>query len=237
MMGASTSNTCTIVEMKKNRDEINIHETKLAHVYVYELWLLVSNIKKKAEKVFELAVVPEDPNMNFVGVKPELHSYISSLLCDATNIKKLIAMPLNKGSRSAKLFEFQKARCKMLLEIVGNIDITEILNVKIRNTLEHFDEYLDEANAELTLNPMPAGTEGRSAAAFNVALSRWDTISPRVYPIRLYIAAERKFYNMKWSVDIGKIYEQSNMLRERLINSYGFDHPEKGNGLLFLIHS
>jgi len=30
-----------------------------------------------------------------------------------------------------------------------------------------------------------------------------------VYPVRVYISAERRFYNMKWSVDIDAMHKEA----------------------------
>ena len=95
---------------------------------------------------------------------------------------------------------------------MGGIKLAELLNAKVRNTLEHFDEYLDEANLALSDARVPPSP----MAAYNMVLSRWDAINPRVYPIRLYISAERKFYNMKWSVDLDAINKEASAIAERL---------------------
>ncbi|KPW99807.1 MULTISPECIES: hypothetical protein [Pseudomonas syringae group] len=95
----------------------------------------------------------------------------------------------------------------MLSEFLKSLNIKEMLNPKVRNTLEHFDK----ANYEVTQS-----APQNKLAAYNVVLSHWDAISPRVYPLRLYISSERKFYNMQWDIDIGVIYLEACSILEKL---------------------
>jgi hypothetical protein len=72
--------------------------------------------------------------------------------------------------------------------------------------LEHFDEYLDKANIDLTLKKNPKAT----CAFTNLVISDWDHIKNEViYPIRVYIANEKAFYNMKWSINLGTIHKEA----------------------------
>jgi hypothetical protein len=97
------------------------------------------------------------------------------------------------------------------------------------NTLEHFDEYLDEANLAVS----EAKTPPSPMAAYNMVLSHWEVFSPRVYPIRVYVSSERKFYNMKWSVDLGVMNTEASAIVERLLALPGFSAKE-GPGALML---
>lgn len=123
----------------------------------------------------------------------------------------------------------RKARAAALKKLVEGIPLAELVNVKVRNTLEHFDEYLDEANLAVT----EAKTPPSPRAAYNMILSHWEVISPRVYPIRVYISSERKFYNMKWSVDLGAINVEASAIVARLSALPGFSAKE-GPGALML---
>jgi hypothetical protein len=207
--------------------DIKLEDTKLLTLYFHELWWLAHGIKTKAERLFSEATVPESGNV--IQVSPELHSLIASLLSDAANLKKLVVTPSGKlNGESGRQFRLRKARAAALRDAVAGLQLTEILNAKVRNTLEHFDEYLDEANLNLSTAKNPPSP----MAAYNMVLSRWEVFSPRVYPIRVYISSERKYYNMRWSVDIGEIYKEATAIVERLVSHPAFANTEGPGGLM-----
>lgn len=207
--------------------DVKLEDTKLLTLYFHELWWLAHGIKTKAERLFAETTVPETGNT--IQVNPELHSLITSLLSDAANLKKLVVTPSTRlNGESGQRFRLRKARAAALREAVAGIQLTEMLNAKIRNTLEHFDEYLDEANIALSMAKVPPSP----MAAYNMVLSRWEVFSPRVYPVRVYISSERKFYNMKWSVDIGEIYKEAKAIVERLATHPTFTNTEGPGGLM-----
>ena len=189
----------------------------LAAMYVLELWSLADNVRDQCERVF--AATEVSPNETFLRVSKEVHGLIAALLSNAANIKKLIRTqpsPL-KGETKAR-FRMRQRRAKVLNELLSGIALGELLNIKIRNTLEHFDEYLDEADEYLSVKGHPTATLAMS----NMVLSHWEHLADqKIFPIRVYIASERKFYNMKWSIDLGQLHGESQMVVERLKS-----HPE-----------
>ena len=212
--------------MAETRD-LRLEDTKLFTLYFHELWWLAHSIKTKAERLFSEATVPETGNL--IQVNPDLHSLIASLLSDAANLKKLLITPNTRlNGESGRRFRLRKARAAALREVVSRISLAEILNPKVRNTLEHFDEYLDEANLALS----EATTPPSPMAAYNMVLSRWEVFSPRVYPVRVYISSERKFYNMKWSVDIDAMYKEASAVVECLAAHPAFSKSEGPGGLM-----
>lgn len=111
---------------------------------------------------------------------------------------------------------------------MAGIPLAELVNVKIRNSLEHFNEYLDEANlavSEAKIPPSPM-------VAYNMILSHWEAFNPRVYPIRVYISSERKFYNMKWSIDLGAMNTEASAIVARLQALPGFSDKESPGALM-----
>lgn len=210
-----------------NRPDLKLEDTKLFSLYFHELWWLAHGIKTKADRLFAEANVPEQGYL--LQVSPELHAVIASLLSDAANLKKLVVTPSARlNGESGRQFRLRKARASALRQSLDGIPLTEMLNAKVRNTLEHFDEYLDEANVSLTT----AKSAPSPMAAYNMVLSHWEAFSPRVYPIRVYISSERKFYNMKWSVDIGAIYREATAILDRLASHIEFSKSEGPGALM-----
>ena len=208
--------------------EISFENGKLSSLYYHELFWLASSIVKKSEKLFDETKVPDSGFL--IQVNPELHSVIASILSDAANIKRFIRIPSVKlNGESGAQARLRKERTKKLNDTLGEIELKEILNHKVRNTLEHFDEYLDESNLKIT----KASKAPSPMAAYNMILSHWEAFSPRVYPVRLYISSERTFYNMKWSVNIGEMFVEAENIVKQLKNIPGLV-PDDGPGGLML---
>lgn len=207
---------------------MELAKTKLAALFYHEVLWLSHSIVKKCDEIFSSSKVPEKGHM--IQVDPELHSKIASVLSDAANIKKLIqTQSVKLKGENAIRFKLRKDRARELAGALAPLNLVEIFNHKVRNTLEHFDEYLDEANYDLSRR----GEVG-TAAAYNIVISHWEVSEPRVYPIRLYVASEKKFYNMKWSVDMGRIHEEANLIIDQLKKIPALSNHEPG-GLLIPI--
>lgn len=208
-------------------EDVELENTKLAVLYFHELRWLAHAIKSKAEQLFSKAKVPDTGYV--IQVDPELHSLIASLLSDAANLKKLVVTPGTRlNGESGRQFRLRKARAAALRKVTASVAMTEILNAKVRNTLEHFDEYLDEANLSVSQAKKPPSP----MAAYNMVLSHWEAFSPPVYPIRLYVSVERKFYNMKWSVDIDAMHKEALAILECLAAHAVFAKAEAPGGLM-----
>ncbi|MBI5751533.1 MAG: hypothetical protein HZA59_05235 [Hydrogenophilales bacterium] len=195
----------------------NPRHSLLAPMYALELWSLADNVRDQCENVFAATVLL--PNETFLRVSKEVHGLIAALLSNAANIKKLVRTQSSqlKGETKTR-FQMRQRRARVLSELLSGIALDELLNIKIRNTLEHFDEYLDEADELLTVKGHPTATLAMS----NMVVSHWEHLAgEKIFPIRVYIASERKFYNMKWSIDLGKLHAESQMVVERLKN-----HPD-----------
>ena len=210
-------------------NDIKPEDTKLFSLYVHELWWLANGIKEKTDRLFNEAKVPDEGNL--IQVSPELHSLIASVLSEAANLKKLLVTPsVRLNGESGRQFRLRRGRALALTKLLDGVPLKELLNAKVRNTLEHFDEYLDEANLTIT----EAKTPPSPMAAYNMVLSRWEVFTPRVYPIRLYISAERKFYNMKWNVDLDAMNKEASAVVERLVPFVGAAKEGPGGLMLHL---
>lgn len=207
--------------------DVTFDSGKLSTLYVHELWWLSSSLIRKAEHLFEEAKIPESGYL--LQVSPELHSVIASILADAANIKKMLVTPSAKmNGESGGQSRLRKERAKRLKDLISDIELKEILNHKVRNTLEHFDEYLDEANVKLSKSKTPPSP----MAAYNMILSHWEVTNPPVYPVRVYISSERMFYNLKWKVNIGLLYEEAMAIIGELKKAPELDREEGPGGLM-----
>jgi hypothetical protein len=186
-------------------------ETALFRVYLHELFMLAKSVRDRCETVF--AKTPPPQTGYYINVDPDLHSAINAILIDAANIKKLIqTSPKRRRGESKKVYDLRQERSHLLRDLLAGIQLDDILDTKVRNTLEHFDEYLDETNVRLSSGKAPPAP----MAAYNMAFSEWGVTVPRCFPLRLYVADERKFYNMKYSIDLARLREQAIAILDRL---------------------
>ena len=184
-------------------------ELRLNFIYLHELWWLTESIKRRCEELFRETPLPEQGY--YLKIEYHIHSLINDILSDAANLKKLITIPTKKtSSESPRQFKVHVERSKFLQEKIKGIEITELNSVKVRNTLQHFDEYLDEANIEASEGKL----RSHQMAVYNFVMSHREAITPRPYPIRLYICDEKTYYNMKASVNLGKIYNEAVRINE-----------------------
>ncbi|MEW6183768.1 MAG: hypothetical protein AB1500_11470 [Bacillota bacterium] len=200
-------------------------QSNLFSLYFHELGWLSSEIQKHCEAIFK--DTPDPKEGYYIKVSPELHAHIVSVLVNAANLKKLVYTGEKRyKNESMEVFRLRQKRSRLLREALADLKLEEILNNKVRNSLEHFDEYLDENIVRLSKKP-PS-----TFAAYNMALSHREVFNPQVYPIRLYIVSEQKFYNMRSSIDIGRIYAEASSILERLRELGAIPHGGPGGVMI-----
>lgn len=208
--------------MAKSFDEL-----RLNFIYLHELWWLTESIKSRCEELFRETPLPE--NGYYFQIKYHVHSLINDILSDAANIKKLITIPTQKTrGESPKQFQIHVERSKFLQDKIKSVEISELKSIKVRNTLQHFDEYLDEVNLEESEGKL----RSHQIAVYNFVMSHWEAINPRPYPIRLYICAEKTYYNMKASVNLGKIYIEASHINEVIRGEIRKDNDSDPGGFM-----
>lgn len=208
--------------MAKSFDEL-----RLNFIYLHELWWLTESIKRRCEELFRETTLPEQGY--YFKIDYHIHSLISDILSDSANLKKLITIPKKKTySESPRQFQVHVERSNFLQEKIKGIEITELKSVKVRNTLQHFDEYLDEANIEVSEGKL----RYHQIAVYNFVMSHWEAVNPRPYPIRLYICAEKTYYNMKASVNLEKIYSEAVRINEVIRNEISKDSDSDPGGFM-----
>lgn len=209
-----------------NQNDIDITSMEITMVYIHELYSLCEAIVRETDEIFSEAVIPE--KYESIQVSPVLHSRINSVLLYSANIKKLIKTPkTRRNNESKKRFELRQQRNEIFDDLLKNIEINEIFNSKVRNTLEHFEEHLDKLNLKLS-EPNSKIKNEYSGAVYNIAFSDWKALKYDVYPIRLYIVKEQKFYNFEWSIDIGKIAKEAKEIKNRLEQIKDFKDKDSG---------
>lgn len=202
-------------------------DSPLFSIYVHELWGRGTSVVKDCEVIFQKCPIPERDG--YIKVDPEVHSQIASVLAEAANIKKLLTVPLKPGFKEKNdEFEFRVERTKLLQASLGQPSIVEISSVEARNSVEHFDQYLDRANIALA----PGATPGPGVALYNMVLSSWKIFDKKAFPLKLYVADERRYYNLEWSADLNAIHKEAVDLVARVESLADFKDHEGPGGLM-----
>jgi len=199
----------------------------LNYLYSYEIWLLTKSINDQCEKIFSAVNVPSSGYE--VGHDPDIHSSINSIVSESARVKKLITIPKSKTKNEThKQYVIHVERSKYLQRMLEGISMQEILSVRVRNTLEHFDEYLDEA----IILASEGALDAYVMIAHDMVISHRAAFEPNPFPMRVYISSEKVFLNMKYSINIGKLFEESKSIYERFTDLLG---GEEHIGKLMLI--
>jgi hypothetical protein len=189
---------------------------KLKEIYFHELGFQCTAVQGNCERVFQYPPPPPGER-NFVIEPATLHVAIGGALGAAANVKKLLddKRPRNKKTESAGAFDLRKARAQMLTAELNGIPLDEILKVSVRNSLEHFDEYLDKENIRLNGQLVPCVT------LYNVGVSHLDDVifdeGPTLH-IRTYETSTRRFFNLGRSINLGKVHDEAVAILARLID-------------------
>jgi hypothetical protein len=198
-------------------------------VYVHRLCGLAIAVRDGCDEIFEIAALPA--RGMYVKVDPALHARIDGVLIAAANIKRLIgAAPGRSKNESRRRYGLRCARSEILAGLVDLPNLSALLDSGVRNSLEHFDEHLDHL-----VESIADGDSTLTSAAYNMTLSHWEALPERHYPLRIYVAVERKFYNFERVIDLDALRSQAGSLVDSLMESdrHGLKDGRAGLVVLF----
>jgi hypothetical protein len=148
-------------------------------IFVNELFWVLSAIKSNCEKLFEIVKVPE--TRYIIQVNLEVHSLIKSIVNDSSHLANLIDPSTKKKDESEEHYKFWKERGEYLRKIFDGIVVEEILQKKLRNSIEHFDEKLDNL---VHLVSKKTKIKNQSLA-HNMVFSEKAVLQPFPIPVRV----------------------------------------------------
>ncbi len=198
-------------------------------IYVNELFWLLTAIKKNCETLFEKAKIPETGYI--IQVDLEVHSLIKSIVNDSSHVANLIDPREKRKVETVEHYTFRKERGEHLKEIFNGVSVEKILNRELRDSIEHFDERLDN----LVHSVSNKVEKKQQNLAHNMVFSDKEVITPFPIPIRVYISSEKVFYNMNWRFDIGKIYAECISMLDVIQNLESIKKAKEPGGLLIII--
>lgn len=202
--------------MNKPVDLKSFNASPLRDNFIAELGWLCFQIEKDAEEIFSKYEVGSTYK---VITNVEDFGYIYSILSNAAKIHEL--------AHTTKKEAHHIERAKFFLDLLAPLNLIEIYDKKVRNTIEHYSEYLDKANRRHQLY----SKKYEYVVACNLILTDWRKLDDQVYPfdaymtplfevpiypVKVYIVNEMKFYNMDFSIDIKRIVEEVKLIKKHL---------------------
>ncbi len=189
-------------------------------VYLMDLYWLAVAVVSRAEKVFIEAPKPTGPD-NYLKVNAELVGELFSLLGDAARIKALLTERQRRDNQGEINFEMHVRRVKWLRnEVLKGVKLARTFEARVRNTLEHFDEYLDGATVGFATHdiPTPALVPIDFVVSRRSALEQFAVQQriPHLYFMRVFIASERVFVNCGEEISIQALHTECRRIAKRL---------------------
>ena len=217
--------------MVKNDDLAIEHEvlSYMEGIYVNELFWLLTAIKSNCERLFEIAKVPETGFI--IQVDIEAHSLIKLIITNSSHVANLIDPRTKKKDENEERYQFRKERGEFLKKIFNVIVIEEILQRELRDSIEHFDERLDN----LVHSVSKKARKKDQSLAHNMVFSKKAVLQPFPIPVRVYVSAEKIFYNMNWRLDIGKIYTECVSMLDAVQNLEKIKKIKEPGGMIVIV--
>lgn len=207
-------------------------------VYVYELHWLAADVVRRTDLVFEHAQ-PAKAGTDYLKVDSRLHAEIYALLGSAAKIRALIEQRPKRRQQSQEEHQTLVHRTNAMRELLDGIDLEVVLSPAARNSVEHFDERLDQTalaahhgTIQLPVH-MPVDMTVWSRAAFEVLKGRHQP-RPDLYPLRVYVASERVFLNAGEEIDIGRLRDECGEIAARLSSLVPRSDDDRGAFVLVL---
>jgi hypothetical protein len=187
-------------------------------VYVGEVYWLARQVEEELTQVFDDTPPPARQGAEYIRVDYALHRRILTVLLAAARIRALVLARRRGESRRQE--EVHARRTAALAQLLDGIVLAPVLNGAARNSIEHFDEYLDGTAIKSYLGVIPRPTlfavdmvvsSRRLLEGFKVGGER-----PITYFIRAYVADEHIFSNCERELRLEPLRECCAAIRARL---------------------
>lgn len=187
--------------------------------YAGEVYWLARGAAESLAQLLDEAGTPPEDGSDFIRVDAGFHNRLISTLAMAARIRWFV-QPRNRRDASESQQEILDGRTAMLRDMLDGIDLEPVMDASLRNSLEHFDEYLDDmalASAEgkirrPTLFPMDMALSRRSALhRFQVGGNH-----PTIHHLRVFVCDEQVFVNAGREVNVDTLQQVCAEIADRL---------------------
>lgn len=192
-----------------------IQRSPFMGVYIGELYWLAKQVDEDCSAIFSESEPQASPGRSYIRVDHALHARILNVLGAAARIRALVRTRDRSGSRGQKEVLFR--RTAALQHLLSGIDLAPVLDGAARNSIEHFDQYLDTTAIKSAKGVIPRPT----LFAVDMVLSTRGLLEgfdvggehPR---IRAYIADERLFSNCGRELKLEPLRDCCTAIRDRV---------------------
>jgi hypothetical protein len=182
---------------------------KRMELYARELHSLAGSVVRRCDALFASRPV-ETVGHTLRGTTRDDHDAINVILLGASNIAKLLSPPVEAVvkrdgtlSRTHAEIAMHRRRYDWLRTIIPKVPVA-LMDRKVRNTVEHFDERLDNLNVKIE-----EGTLGADWVTFDIDLSNANATRTQsglpVVQIRGYLAEEPTYCSFGERIDLDAI--------------------------------
>lgn len=215
----------------------SIRESPMVSVYVIELYQLAVDIVDGIDAALALVPTPE-PGSGFITVNHDVNRRLMQALGAAARARALCLERAKGWKQSPLEYKVHLRRAAWLRDLLEGIDLEPLEDAQVRNTLEHFDEYVDQAaigaySGEIS---MPALVPVDMVLSDRHLLRQFAVggEEPTTYWVRVYISGEHRFINCGHEVDIAALRVTAVGIRDRLGEVLGERVEQEGSAILVL---
>jgi hypothetical protein len=210
-------------------------------VYLVELFELAAHVVAAVDTA--MALLPtRGPEHEFMFVNHEIHRMLLDALGAAARIRALCVERGSSSKQTQLEYKVSVRRAAWLRqEVLEDIDLSVLEDAQVRNTIEHFDEYVDRAALQAYGGeiPLPALIPVDMALTSRNVLSRFAIRGhqPTIYWVRVYVSGERRFINCGHEIDIDAVRSVVVAVKERLTPLLGEQAEREGSRMVLLTAS
>ena len=192
-----------------------IEKSHLADVYLWEAFWLADSIVHWCDDVFAKAPPPPP---DYIKIEPELMQLLQSVVSASARLRTLLVERPHRDKRNQSALDHavQVRRARWIGSVVlAGLKLPTIATSGVRNSLEHFDQYIDSEAIRWLRGGLPPRKGLPVDMVMSARASTMDLLKAEVL-IRVYVAAERRFVNSDTEIDMAALQAEASAVRERL---------------------
>lgn len=172
-----------------------------------EIDSIVHSYKPGMHGVFSFPKIPGE----FFFIQSEVFTRISSIQVHSANIKKILFPTPRKKSEAEYKYTYRVNRTDEIQKYFDLDKISEIRNSDVRNSLEHYDERLDNISIKI-----PNGTLSKDyhIVATNIIISSDGALYGNPYYLKCYVIDTRTYKNAEKESNLGQLILEAKYIYE-----------------------
>ncbi len=215
----------------------SIQRSPFVDVYISELYWLAQQVEEDTTRIFDDTPPPTQPGEGYIRVDHALHGRILAVLLAAARIRALLRPRRGEGSSVQR--KFLARRTAALRQTLEGIDLAPVLDGGARNSIEHFDEYVDDIAIQSYRGAIPRPTLFAVDMVLSTrsALRQFEVRGERATTsfIRAYFADERVFSNCGRELRMAPLRDCCSVIRQRVEPLIPAFAREERGGLMVVV--